>query len=119
MKTIGNIIWYIFPGYIMAIFNLLLGLALCFTIILIPVGRQLIKLANCFILPMKTKFETNFEEYPMGNFFFNFFLVGFINAIIMILVATFYCATVIGIPLGRKAYELARVSICPVGVITM
>ena len=119
MKTVGNFIWYIFPGYIMALFNLIMGLAFCLTIVLIPVGRQLFKLANCYVLPMKAEFLTNFEQYPMGNFFFNFFLVGFLNAIIMILVATFYCVTIVGIPLGKKAYQLAKLSICPVGLIVM
>ena len=119
MKTIANFIWFIFPGYLMAIINVLLGVVLCCTLVLFPLGQQLIKLANCFVLPMKKKFETNFKQRPLGNVLYNLFMLGFINAIIMILVATLYCVTIIGIPLGKKAYRLALVAICPVGIVAV
>ena len=52
MKTLGNIIWFIFGGFEMAIVTFLQGLILCITVIFIPFGLQLFKLSGFYIWPM-------------------------------------------------------------------
>ena len=45
MKTIGNIIWIIFGGILLALGWFLTGILLCLTIIGIPFGKQCFKIA--------------------------------------------------------------------------
>jgi uncharacterized membrane protein YccF (DUF307 family) len=51
-SAIGNVIWFILAGIWIAIAHLVLGLALCLTIIGIPFGWANIKLAAVAIAPL-------------------------------------------------------------------
>ena len=51
MKTLGNIIWFLFGGLEFAITFFLLGIIYCITIIGIPVGLQMFKIAGFVIWP--------------------------------------------------------------------
>ena len=46
MKSIGNIIWLILGGLVIAIIYYLVGLLMCLTFIGIPFGIQLFKLGT-------------------------------------------------------------------------
>ena len=52
MRVIGNILWFILGGLEMAIVTFLEGILCCITILLIPIGLQLFKMAGFFIWPM-------------------------------------------------------------------
>ena len=56
MKTIGNILWFIFGGIEMAIVQFLAGAIYCVTIIGIPFGRQWFKMAHFILLPLGNDF---------------------------------------------------------------
>ena len=49
MKTLGNILWFLFTGLECAIAWFLLGIIWCITIIGIPFGRQCFKMAKLFL----------------------------------------------------------------------
>ena len=51
MKTLGNIIWLICSGLWTALAYALIGLVLCVTIVLLPFGVQLFKLAGFVLWP--------------------------------------------------------------------
>ena len=51
MKTIGNLLWFIFGGFISGITWVLAGLLCCITIVGIPLGRQCFKFASLSIWP--------------------------------------------------------------------
>ena len=51
MKTIGNILWFLFTGLEEAIMWIFIGLVWCITIIGIPFGKQCFKLAGLSIAP--------------------------------------------------------------------
>jgi uncharacterized membrane protein YccF (DUF307 family) len=51
-SSVGNLIWFVFVGLWMAIAHLLLGLALCLTVIGIPLGIGNFKLAAVAIAPL-------------------------------------------------------------------
>lgn len=55
MKTLGNIIWFIFIGLWSAIYFCFVGLILCITIIGIPFGKQCFKLAVLSLIPFGAK----------------------------------------------------------------
>ena len=46
MKFLGNILWLIFGGIIIAVIYYIVGLLMCITIIGIPFGIQLFKLGT-------------------------------------------------------------------------
>ena len=51
MRILGNIIWIIFGGLIMAIGHALIGVVFCVTIIGIPFGMQHFKFAKLALMP--------------------------------------------------------------------
>jgi uncharacterized membrane protein YccF (DUF307 family) len=52
MSTIGNVIWLVFAGIWLAIGHILSGIALCVTIIGIPLGVANFKLVPVSLLPL-------------------------------------------------------------------
>ena len=116
MKTIGNIIWLIFGGFEMAIVSLLEGVLLCITIIGIPVGLQLFKVAKFLIWPMGKKVV---PASPSGfkaiiNIIW-LLLGGWENALMYLLLGVLYCITIVGIPFGLQYFKLARFILTPLG----
>ena len=57
MKTIGNILWFIFGGFFSAIGWFLSGIIWSITIIGIPFGKQFFKLAKLSLAPFGAKVE--------------------------------------------------------------
>ena len=51
MSFLGNLIWVVFGGLLMSLGYLLLGIIYCITIIGIPVGLQLFKMASLSLFP--------------------------------------------------------------------
>lgn len=70
MKTLGNIIWIIFGGFFWALGLLLAGLLLCLTIVGIPLGLQLFKMAGFVISPfgkdVRKENLTTLKKYSMS-----------------------------------------------------
>ena len=52
LGLIGNIIWFVFAGFWLAIGNIIYGVLLCITVIGIPFGLQLFKLAGASLVPI-------------------------------------------------------------------
>ncbi len=52
LGSIGNIIWVILAGFWLALAHLIIGVAFCLTIILIPFGLQHFKLADLALAPV-------------------------------------------------------------------
>lgn len=50
-KTILNVLWIIFSGWVLALEHALLGILFCITIIGIPFGKQYFKLAKLALMP--------------------------------------------------------------------
>jgi uncharacterized membrane protein YccF (DUF307 family) len=51
MKTLGNIIWFLLSGVWMALLYALVGLLVCATVVGIPFGLQIFKLAGFILWP--------------------------------------------------------------------
>ena len=52
MKTLGNIIWFLFGGLIMGLLFFVVGALWCLTIIGIPFGLQHFKIAGLALAPV-------------------------------------------------------------------
>ena len=59
LGIIGNIIWFIFAGFWLAVANIVYGVLCCITIIGIPFGMQCFKLAGASLVPIGKTVVTN------------------------------------------------------------
>ena len=114
MKTIGNIIWCLVIGLWSALFYLFLGVILCITIIGIPFGKQLFKMAKLVFLPFGKEVNSNFDKHPIANILWVVF-GGFVEAMGFVFAGLFFCITIIGIPFGKQCFKLAKLSCIPFG----
>lgn len=115
MKTIGNILWFIFGGIWQGLSWALIGLLWCITIIGIPIGLQCFKLAGVAFFPFgkDIKYGGGF-----GSFIVNVIWIivsGIPLALAAILNGVILCITIIGIPFGLQCFKLAKLAFMPFG----
>ena len=118
MKTLGNIIWFVFGGLFWALESLLAGLICCVTIIGIPVGIQLFKMAGFVLWP----FGKNVKEKKVTGFKTVINIIwavigGLASAVGYLLTGLLFCITIIGIPFGKQYFKMARFILTPLGYV--
>jgi len=114
MKTIGNILWFIFTGLGSAISWCILGIFWCITIIGIPFGKQCFKIAHLTVWPFGREAKTDFSKHVVGNIIWIIF-GGLELAIGYVLAGILWCITIIGIPFGKQCFKLAGLAFMPFG----
>ena len=114
MKTIGNVLWFIFTGLASGIAWFFLGILWCITIIGIPFGKQCFKLARLSVWPFGTTATTHFGKHPIANVIWLIF-GGLGLGIGFFFVGLLWCITIIGIPFGKQCFKLARLALTPFG----
>jgi uncharacterized membrane protein YccF (DUF307 family) len=65
-SAVGNVLWFIFCGWWLALGHLLTGILLCFTIIGIPLGLANFKLIPVSLLPFGREIVTIDQARAMG-----------------------------------------------------
>ena len=114
MKTIGNILWFLFTGLGAGISWFFLGLIWCITIIGIPFGKQCFKLAKLAFWPFGTNVNGNFGSHPIANIIW-FVFGGFGLFFSFAFPGLIWCITIIGIPFGKQCFKLAKLAAFPFG----
>ena len=114
MKTIGNILWFLFTGLGSAIAWVTTGIIWCITIIGIPFGKQCFKLAGLSLFPFGKTVVTNFGAHPIANVLWIIF-GGFSLALSFLFAGIIWCITIIGIPFGKQCFKLAKLALIPFG----
>lgn len=114
MKTLGNILWFLFFGLWSAIAWLVLGLLWCITIIGIPFGLQAFKIATLVLWPFGKEVRSDFGKHPIANIIWLFF-GGVELALGYVVGGVICCITIVGIPFGKQCFKLATLSLCPFG----
>ncbi len=118
MNFIGNIIWLIFGGFFAAIGYATGGLVLCITIVGIPFGLQCFKLAAFVLWPFGQKIVYANHSggclQTLGNVIW-LFCGGIWTALTHLIFGFLLCITIIGIPFGKKHFELIELSMMPFG----
>ena len=116
MRTIGNILWFILGGLLSAIEAFLEGILLCITIIFIPVGIQMFKIAGFFLWPMgKQVVAVNPSGFKTIINIIWLLTGGIIHFIAYGLIGVLFCITIIGIPFGLQYFKIARFVLTPLG----
>ncbi|MFH0988855.1 MAG: YccF domain-containing protein [bacterium] len=125
MRTIGNLIWFVFGGIFMGLAWWFIGLIAFLSIVGIPWGKA------CFVIGQFTFFPFGREAISrkdltlkddigtgalgsLGNIIW-FIFAGLWLAIGHVLSALLCFVTIIGIPFGVQHLKLAGISLAPIG----
>ncbi|ACY47305.1 YccF domain-containing protein [Rhodothermus marinus] len=118
MRLLGNLLWLVLGGLLVALEYALAGLLLCLTLIGIPFGLQCFKLALLALFP----FGHTVREKPPATgclaLAMNvlWLLLGGVWIALTHLAAALVCAiTIIGIPFALQHLKLARLALTPFG----
>lgn len=120
MNALGNIIWLVFGGLIMAVEYILLSIVLILTIVGVPFGIQTMKLATLALWPFgkeavpKAGAKTSGCIYLLVSIIW-LFIGGLALAIQHVVVGLIFCITIIGIPFGKQHFKLAGLALMPFG----
>ncbi len=114
MKTIANILWFLFVGIWYALAYCLIGLLLCITIIGIPFGLQCFKFAKLMLFPFGKTVNTRFDSHPIANVLW-FLFFGWESALSLLILGVLLCVTIIGIPCGLQCFKFAKLTLFPFG----
>ena len=114
MKFLGNLIWFLLGGAIVALLFFFLGFVCCVTIVLIPFGKQFFKLAGLIVAPFKKEVYSDYDTHPYLNIIW---MILDPYVILTFLIGIILCVTVIGIPFGKQCLKVARLAAAPFGAI--
>lgn len=118
MSFIGNLIWIVFGGLLMSLGYLLLGVVYCITIIGIPVGVQLFKMASLALMPFGRDVADRNGQMGCWPMFLNVLWIvfgGIEMALSHAVLGLLFCVTVVGIPFGLQHFKLALLALVPFG----
>jgi uncharacterized membrane protein YccF (DUF307 family) len=118
MRIIGNIIWLIFGGIIIAIEYLIGSIILMVTIIGIPFGLQTLKMASLSIWPFGR--TSRVGDHGSGCIYIIMNILwllcgGIWIAITHAIFGVILYITIIGIPFGKQHFKLTEIAINPFG----
>ena len=115
MRTIGNLLWFLFGGFFSGLAWLLSGILWCVTVIGIPYGRQCFKFASLSFFPFgKDVRYGGGAASTLANVIWLLFF-GVWMALGNLLIGCVWCVTIVGIPFGRQFFKIAKLSLTPFG----
>jgi len=118
MKIIGNLIWLIFGGFMIAVEYLVASLLLMLTIVGIPFGIQTLKLAALAFWPFGKEAVTTHRSDGCLSIVLNviWVLVGGIwIALSHVFWGVILSITIVGLPFGKQHFKLASLALTPFG----
>ena len=118
MKGIGNILWLILGGLVVALIYFLVGVVLFCTIIGIPFGIQLFKLGEYALWPFGRELVNKPGEPGCVSIVMNllWILLGWWEvALVHLICGLVFCLTIVGIPFGLQHFRMALMSVFPFG----
>ena len=118
MKFLGNILWIILGGLIIALYYWIVGLLFCITIVGIPFGVQLIKIGGFALWPFGREVQPDTNDGGCLSIIMNalWILLGGIEiALLHVSLGLILCVTIIGIPFGLQHLKMALLAVVPFG----
>ncbi len=115
MGFLGNILWFLFGGFLSGLSWLISGLVWCITIIGIPYGIQCFKFASLSFIPFGRDIEYG---GGIASLFANVIWLIFFGipmAIENLFFGCVWCITIVGIPFGIQFFKIAKLSLAPFG----
>ena len=118
MKFLGNILWLIMGGLVVSLYYALMGVLFCITVIGIPFGLQLIKMAGLALWPFGRDVHSDSNDGGCLSIIMNFIWIIFGGIEIALLHVGFgiiCCLTIVGIPFGMQHFKMAILAFIPFG----
>jgi uncharacterized membrane protein YccF (DUF307 family) len=118
MKFIGNILWAVFGGFFISLYYALVGLLFCITIIGIPFGMQLFKMAGLALWPFGHEVTPGPNDTGCLSILMNiiWIVLGCIEiALAHVSLGIAFCITIVGIPFGIQHFKMSILALVPFG----
>lgn len=118
MKLLGNIIWILFGGLFIALYYFVFGLLLCLTVVGIPFGLQLMKIAGFALWPFGHEVQAGPQDSGCLSVCMNIIWIifgGIEIALTHLGLGVAFCITIIGIPFGLQHFKMALLALVPFG----
>ena len=115
MGCLGNILWFIFGGFISGLSWAVAGLLWCITVVGIPVGLQCFKFAALSFFPFGKEIRYGGGA---GSLLLNLIWIivsGLPLAIESAVLGCLLCITIVGIPFGLQHFKIAKLALMPFG----
>jgi uncharacterized membrane protein YccF (DUF307 family) len=115
MNTLGNILWVLLGGFLLALAWVIVGLLWCITIVGIPVGVQCFKFAQLTLFPFGKDIR---YDMGTGSLILNILWILFGGTEIAVtagVIGIIFCVTIVGIPFGIQYFKLAQLALMPFG----
>lgn len=115
MKTLGNILWFVFGGLVLSLLWGIAGAICCCTIIAIPVGVQCFKFASFVLWPFgrDVVFSNSVRSFLLNVIWIIIF--GWELSVASCLIGLLWCITIVGIPFGTQFLKIAKIALMPFG----
>ena len=115
MGCIGNVLWFIFGGFISGLSWAFAGCLWCITIVGIPVGMQCFKFAALSFFPFGKEVHYGGGAGSMLLNIIWMIVSGIPLAIESAVIGALLCVTIVGIPFGMQQFKLAKLALMPFG----
>ena len=115
MKTLGNILWFIFVGLWSGLAYFFAGIIFCITIIGIPFGIVCFKMAGISLCPFGREIVYTGRTFSVICDILWILLTGEELAIFHLGIGAILCCTIIGIPFGLQHFKIAVMAFLPFG----
>ena len=118
MKLLGNIIWVVFGGALIAVEYVISSIAMMITIVGIPFGLQTLKLAVLALWPFGSKIQKKESSSGCLSTIMNviwFFVGGFWIALTHLAFGLLFAITIVGFPFALQHFKLAGLALTPFG----
>ncbi|MGN1166652.1 MAG: YccF domain-containing protein [Lachnospiraceae bacterium] len=115
MKIIGNILWFVFGGFLSGLGWVLAGCLWCITIIGIPIGTQCFKFAGLAFFPFGKEVVYGGGTISLLANILWLIISGIPMAVGNFITGCLWCITIIGIPFGKQFFKIAKLSLMPFG----
>jgi uncharacterized membrane protein YccF (DUF307 family) len=118
VSMFGNIIWFLFGGFFIALEYLIASVLLFATFVGIPFALQTLKMMELSLFPFGKKVVEKKSNLGCLHLIMNAIWIiigGFWICISHILLGILFCISVIGIPFGIQHFKLAKLALTPFG----
>ena len=118
MSILGNIIWVLFGGFLISLYYILTGILFCISIIGIPFGIQLFKMAGLALWPFGREIHDKPSSTGCLSTLMNIIWIligGLVLALTHVILGLLFCISIIGIPFGIQHFKLAGLALVPFG----
>ncbi|NCF14550.1 MAG: YccF domain-containing protein [Gammaproteobacteria bacterium] len=118
MSLLGNLVFFIFGGFVIFLGYVLGGILLCLTIIGIPFGLMCFRLAGGVLAPFgREVVDTEPPGGPVALIMNIIWIIlpGLELAIMHLLLALLFALTIVGIPIAAQHIKLVPMALLPFG----